>query len=108
MFMKEVTLTEFKKHGMRTFRKYNTDRLRVTVYGGHFINMYLKEREIVKGEKAKEVKGIKECVLCGSLSRVRYIVCFDSAMAPGSYCYKCRTKHSLMDVKDAKRHNKIL
>ncbi len=106
--MKEVTLTEFKTYGAKTFDRYDTDRLRVSVYGKDFINMYLKKREIVKQESVKKVKGIKECVLCNSLSSVRFIVPYDASMAPGAYCYACRSKHSLMDTKDAKRYGKVL
>lgn len=50
----------------------------------------------------------RECRICGSLYHVRYIVPYDGAMEPGAYCYRCRKKYSLMDVKDAKRYGKIL
>jgi len=51
---------------------------------------------------------VRECRLCGSLNHVKFVVPYDGSVDPGGYCYRCRRKHGIMDVKDAKRYGKIL
>jgi hypothetical protein len=112
--MKEIKLSEFKRHGLNVFKNHDTNKLRVLSTKGRYINMFLHNKRDEEWEKEGDVlinkagKKFRECKLCGSIHRVRYIVPYDGSAAAGAYCYYCRRKHSLMDVKDAKRYSKIL
>lgn len=111
--MKEVSLTKFKDHSLQLFGK--DKKLRVNVRGGKYILMFLHDiKDDMFVERDGDVlidkhgKRFRECRLCGSLWNVRYIIPYDGSKEPGPYCYYCRRKHSIMDVKDAKRYGKIL
>jgi hypothetical protein len=112
--MKEVRWSEFRAHGFGTFARHGVKELKlVDGRGKRWINMYIHDNKDDMTREGyvlidKAGKKFKECILCGSMYRVRYIVPYDGAATPGAYCWRCRRKRSLMDIKDAKRYGKIL
>jgi len=107
-------MTEFKKHGFKVFEYHNTDRLKVEGFKGQYMNVFLHNKRDEKYTKEGDVLidkfGNRQemCRMCGSLHNLRYVVPYDGSAPAGTYCYYCRRKHSIMDVEDAKRYNKIL
>lgn len=107
-------MDEFRRYGLNSFERNNAKVLRIRGRYHRYVNMYVHDRRDDLYERDGDVlidklgKRIRECRLCGSLERVVFVVPFDGSIEAGSYCYRCRRKHSIMDVKDAKRYNKIL
>lgn len=113
--MKEVPLSEFKRRSFKIFDDLGVDRLRVRSRGSSlYLNVYIHDEKDDwwedKGDAwvDKTGKMFKKCRLCKSIHNIKYVVPYDASFAPGAYCYRCRKKHSIMDVKDAKRFGKIL
>jgi len=48
------------------------------------------------------------CHICGSIRRVVWVVPFDAKYSPGWYCYKCRKSRDILDVKRAKKYEKVV
>lgn len=99
---------------MGVFERHHATVLRIRGRHMKYVNMYYHDYKDDLYQRDGDVlidelgKRIRECRLCGSLQRVRFIVPFDGSIVAGSYCLRCRKKHSIMDVQDAKRYNKIL
>ena len=55
-----------------------------------------------------KVKKDHRCNICGKTERVLWVVPFDASYSPGWYCYKCRRARDIMDIKRAKKYNKIV
>jgi len=55
-----------------------------------------------------KVKRDHRCNICGGIERVVWVVPFDASYSPGWYCYKCRRRRDIMDIKRAKKYNKII
>jgi len=114
MKIKEITFDEFRRFGLNVFDRHPERVLRIRGQHGRYVNMYYHDRKDDLYTRDGDVlidklgKRIRECRLCGSLERVVFVVPYDGSIDAGSYCYRCRRKHSIMDVKDAKRYNKIL
>lgn len=115
MEIKEVSFDEFRRFGLNTFGRNNAKVLRIRGKGMRYVNMYYHdEKDDLYIKKEGDIlidklgKRVRECRLCGSLRYVKFIVPYDGSAEPGGYCYRCRKKLGLMDVKDAKRYGKIL
>ena len=114
MEIKEVPFEDFRKWGMNVFERHNSKVIRIRGKGMRYANMYYHDEkdDLFKRDGDilidKEGHRIRECRVCGSLTRVKFVVPYDGSVAPGGYCYACRRKYSIMDIKDAKRYNKIL
>jgi len=115
MEIKEVSFDEFRRFGLNTFARNKAKALRIRGRHMRYANLYYHDSkdDLFVGRDGdvlidKLGKRIRECRLCGSLERVRFTVPYDGSIEAGSYCYRCRVKHSILDVKDAKRYNKIL
>lgn len=112
--MERITFKEFHQKGLKIFEILKTDKIRVQGWGSRYVNVYLHDEKDELYEREGDVlidklgKRFRECRLCGSLCKVRYIVPYDGSIQPGGYCLNCRRRHSIMDVKDAKRYGKIL
>jgi len=37
-----------------------------------------------------------------------YVIPFDGTASPGWYCYNCRKRNNLLDIKKAKKYGKII
>ena len=106
-FKKDVP-GNFKKHGNKIKVFYNNT--------GHYFNAYFHKPWGDMGYKEKEdyveskhyKKKFYKCDLCERVYYTRYVVPYDGSYPPGWYCYWCRKKKSIMDVKDAKHYGKIL
>lgn len=101
-----------------TLRELGTDKIRVR-FGrrGAYANVYMhwaweddmgykKGQDYIEGAHSK--KKFYFCEICGGLQLVRFVVPYDGSRPPGHYCYRCRKKNSIMDIKDATRYNKVL
>jgi len=112
--MKKIGIDDFKKRGYKIFEIMGTDQLRIVGREGRYINMFYHNTRDEEWKKegeyliTKEGKKFLECSRCGSIHRVRYTIPYDGSCAPGAYCYYCRKKYSIMDIKDAKRYGKVL
>jgi hypothetical protein len=109
--MKQVKWEEFRLSPMR----YASEKFKVVKGdGGYFLVEYhspyveddAKEVKKERGENKGKDK-LHRCGLCGSTWRVVWVVPFDAVVVPGWYCYKCRKSRSILDVKKAKKYNKI-
>ena len=114
MEIKEITFDEFRRFGTNVFARHGVKVVKIRGKHGKYVNIYYHDRKDDLYTRDGDIlidklgKRFRECRLCGSLECVRFIVPFDGSIQAGSYCLRCRKKHSIMDVKDAKRYNKIL
>lgn len=118
--METIRWVDFaRKNPIKVLKERGVDRIRVK-YGvkGAYFNVYYHPywEDDMAYEKhdwfvldKKTGKKRIYCELCKTSSwRTRFIVPYDGSYPPGYYCYKCRRKYSIMDIKDAKRYNKVL
>ena len=113
--LKEVTLTEFRRKSFKIFDELGVDKIRVrSSRSSLYFNVYLHDEKDDYFDRDGDVlidqygKRFRECRLCGSIHNVKFVVPYDGSYTPGAYCYYCRRKHSIMDIEDAKRYDKIL
>lgn len=92
-------------------------KIRVKFRNGSYLNIYYHSKwsgDLGYNEKDGFIEGVYTkkrlplCAICGGPWNMRYIIPYDGIRAPDHYCGYCRKKHSIMDIKDAKRHGKIL
>jgi hypothetical protein len=116
----KVSWSDFKHAPLASFKKRHTDRLRITMQEGAFINVYLHDKwEEGKVEnvqwtqkwgnnndlsKINKVKIVRHCKLCKGKQRLVFVIPYNAKTAPGWYCRYCRAKYSIYDVS---QHGKI-
>lgn len=107
--MKTITLRQFRKSPTK-FR----DDYKVTEPGGSFWKIRYFSANAEDGgtripitTKDYNYRRGNRCGICGNVKRVVFVVPFDLRVVPGFYCYKCRRKLDLMDVKIARKHGKV-
>lgn len=113
--MREVRWQQFKLSPMKCIK--GQQEIKVNRAGGcyflvrHF-SPYIEDGgvKVVANMKKKRSEGKvpHRCTLCGAGMRVKFVIPFNAVMAPGWYCYNCRRKHELLDIKIAKKHNKLI
>lgn len=109
--MKGIKWADFKLSPM----KYITDKESKVLRGDgsyflvKYFSPYIEDsaQKIEKGHKGKEMREHR-CNLCRSVKRVVWVVPFDGSYSPGWYCYKCRKSRDILDIKRAKKVNKIV
>lgn len=113
--LEEVSLTEFKRKAFKIFDELGVDKIRVrSGRSSLYLNVYLHDEKDDYFDRDGDVlidkmgNRFQECRLCGSIHNIKYVVPYDGSKTPGAYCYNCRRKHSIMDIKDAKRYGKVL
>jgi len=109
--MRTIKWADFKLSPM----EYITDKETKVVRGdgSYFLVKYyspfVQDRSFktLASERTKERRDYR-CDLCRSVKRVVWVVPFDSIVAPGHYCYKCRKSRNILDIKKAKKYGKIV
>lgn len=113
--MQRVTWTKFIREPREYLGKVG-EEFEVTRKDGSYLRVkYFSpytEDSAVRTKQKEDVshnnRGVHRCHICGSSYRVVWVVPFDAKYAPGWYCYKCRRKRDILDVKVAKKYNKVV
>jgi len=109
--MRGIKWQDFKDNPMRFVRGQEEIEVR-RGDGSYFIVKHVSpfiEDRVDKKVSLKDLSKVRHrCHICGKSERVMWVVPYDASYSPGWYCYKCRRSRSILDIKRAKKFNKIV
>lgn len=110
-----VPWTKFIRQSRRYLGKVGKEFIVTRADGSYLRVKYFspyREDMAIKIKQEEDVnnnnKGEHRCHICGSSYRVIWVVPFDAKVSPGWYCYKCRKKRDILDIKIAKKYGKVV
>ena len=110
--MRQVKWADFKLSPMKCLE--GSKEIRVNRGDGSYMviryySPFIEDEAVkIEAKDSRGTTGEHRCNMCGSNERVVWVVPFDAKYAPGWYCYKCRKSKDILDVKRAKKFNKVV
>jgi len=111
--MKKVKWADFKLTPMRFVvgeQEIKVIRGDQSYFLVRYVSPYVEDRvvRIKKKQDGRYRTRNHRCALCGHTKKVVYVIPFDGTASPGWYCYNCRKRNNLLDIKKAKKYGKII